>query len=286
MNGIKLFVLMAGLTALLGAVGGMLGGSGGALFAIALAAGTNLFLYAASDRLVLRAYQARLVDQRSAPQLHAMVDELRRRAGLPMPAIAIAPHEQPNAFATGRSPRSAVICVTEGILRALDRDELEGVLAHEIAHVRHHDMLLQTVTATLAGAVTNLARFGPFLGVGENHRAHPMAAVATVLLAPIGAMLVQFAVSRQREFAADRGGAELTGNPRALAGALRTLDEAAHRIPLAVNPAAAQLALVDPLAAFSARGALSLFATHPPTAERVARLEAMARSTGSPAVPV
>jgi heat shock protein HtpX len=242
----------------------------------------NFFLYFASDTMVLRMYGARVVSAQSAPELYAMVDRLRQRAGLPMPKVAIAPHEQPNAFATGRSPAKAVVCVTEGILRTVNSDELEGVLAHELAHIKNRDMLLQTFAATLAGAVSNLAHFGLFFGGGSDDEGdHPVAALAVAIVAPIAAMLIQFAISRQREFKADAVGAEISGRPLALASALRKLDAAAHRIPMQVSPAAAPLAQVNPLAAFEGRGVVRLFSTHPSTAERVSRLEQLAMGRGS-----
>jgi heat shock protein HtpX len=274
---------MAGLTALLIAIGGYFGGESGMLLAFVLAAGMNFFMYFGSAKMVLRAYRARVVDQSTAPELYALVDELRRNAGLPMPTLAIAPHEQPNAFATGRNPEHAVVCVTEGILRTVSRDELAGVLGHELAHVKNHDMLLQTVAATLAGAITNLAHFGFFFGGmgSDDDGGSPLAGIAMLILAPIGAMLIQFAISRQREFKADAVGSRISGQPLELAGALRKLDAAAHRIPMQVSPAAAQLALVNPLAAFRGRGMTNLFSTHPSTAERVARLEKLAAEMGS-----
>lgn len=283
MNNVKVFVLMAGLTALLIAIGGYFGGQSGMLVAFVLAAGMNFFMYFASDKMVLRAYRARIVDQSSAPELYALVDGLRQKAGLPMPTLAIAPHDQPNAFATGRNPEHAVVCVTEGILRTVSRDELAGVLGHELAHVKNHDMLLQTVAATLAGAITNLAHFGFFFGGmgGDDDGGSPLTGLAMLILAPIGAMLIQFAISRQREFKADAVGSRISGEPLELADALRKLDAAAHRIPMRVSPAAAQLALVNPLAAFGNRGMMNLFSTHPSTAERVARLEKLAAEMGT-----
>ncbi|HET7459340.1 MAG TPA: zinc metalloprotease HtpX [Gemmatimonadaceae bacterium] len=279
MNNVKVFVLMAGLTALLVALGGAFGGSGGMTFALVMAIVMNFAMYWGSSSMVLRMYGARVVTASEAPELYALVDRLRQRAGLPMPTVAIAPHEQPNAFATGRNPEHAVVCVTEGILRLVSREELEGVLAHELAHVKNHDMLLQTVAATMAGAISNVAHFGLWFGGGrddDGNGGNPLAAIALMLLAPIGAMLIQFAISRQREFKADAVGAEISGRPLALAGALEKLDAAAHRIPMHVSPAVAPLAQVNPLAAYGGRGVWSLFSTHPSTEERVARLREMA----------
>ena len=277
MSNMKVFLLMAGLTALFVAVGGAIGGQSGMLLALAFAAVMNFIMYYTSSSMVLRMYGAQVVTAREAPELYAMVDELRQRAGLPMPTVAIAPHAQPNAFATGRSPEHAVVCVTEGILRTVSREELAGVLAHELAHIKNHDMLLQTMTATLAGAISNLANFGLWFGLGrdEEGNSHPLAALAMAILAPIAAMLIQFAISRQREFKADAVGAQISGRPLALASALRKLDAAAHRIPMEVSPAAAPLAQVNPLAAHGS-GVLRLFSTHPPTEERVAALERIA----------
>jgi heat shock protein HtpX len=203
-----------------------------------------------------------------------MVDRLRQRAGLPMPKVAITPAEQPNAFATGRSPSHAVVAVTQGILKYMPADELEGVLAHELAHVKNRDMLISTVAAVIAGALSNLPYMLLFGGGRDDEDAHPMARLALILLAPLGAMVLQFAISRQREFEADRVGAEITGRPMPLANALRRLDRLSHEIPMNVSPAAATLAQVNPLAAYG--GAMSsLFSTHPPTGARVERLEAM-----------
>ena len=221
-----------------------------------------------------------MVTAAEAPALYATVDRLRRRAGLPMPTVAVAPQAQPNAFATGRDPEHAVVCVTEGLLRVMDGEQLDGVIAHELAHVKNRDMLLSTVAATLAGAISALAnvlQWGAILGgaQSDDEDAHPAAALAMAVVAPIAAMIVQMAISRQREFKADAVGAEITGRPLGLARALRTLEAGSHQIPMAVAPAMAPLAQVNPLA-FSGAGMLQLFSTHPPTAERVAALERMA----------
>lgn len=271
MNNVKVFVLMAGMTALFVAIGQALGGSSGAVMALGLAAAMNLFMYWGSSSMVLRAYGAKVVTAREAPELYAMVDTLRQRAGLPMPTVAVAPHDQPNAFATGRNPANSVVCVTDGLLRLVSRDELEGVLAHELAHIKNRDMLLQTMTATMAGAISNLAHFGLFFGGSDDEGGSPFAGIAMAILAPIAAMLIQFAISRQREFKADAVGAQIAGRPEGLANALRKLDAYSKRIPMRVSPAVAPLAQVNPLAAYRG-GIASLFSTHPKTEERVARL--------------
>ena len=277
MNNVKVFMLMAGLTALFMAIGGYLGGQGGMMMALLLAGGMNFFMYFASDKMVLRMYGARIVSPEEAPDLYAMVDRLRQRAGLPMPTVAIAPQAQPNAFATGRSPEHAVVCVTEGILQLVSREELEGVIAHELAHIKNRDMLLQTVTATMAGAISNLAWLGMFAGGrgDDEEGGNPIAGLSMMVLAPIAASLVQLAISRQREFKADAVGAQISGRPLALASALRKLELGARQIPMHVSPAAAPLAQVNPLA-FSGKGVVKLFSTHPPTEERIARLQALA----------
>ncbi len=271
MNNVKVFVLMAALTAMLVAVGGAIGGQSGMIIALVLAAGTNFFALFMSDKMVLRAYRAQIVSEREAPELYRMVERLRQNAGLPMPTVAIAPHAQPNAFATGRSPERAVVCVTQGLMQLVNREELEGVIAHELAHIKNRDMLLQTFTATIAGAVSNLAFFGYFLG-GRNGQSNPLVHLAMIILAPIAAAMVQFAISRQREFKADKVGAEICGRPLALASALQKLEAGAQRIPMQVSPAMAPMAQVNPLGAHSG-GMSRLFSTHPPTAERVRRLQ-------------
>lgn len=275
MNNVKTFVLMAGLLGLFLVAGQLLGGSSGLLIALVLGSLFNFVMYYFSDRLVLKMYQAQVVTAQEAPELYAIVDRLRQKAGLPMPTLAVAPHEQPNAFATGRNPEHAVVAVTTGILKRMPQAELEGVIAHELAHIKNRDMLIATVAAGMAGALSNLPYLLMFGGGRSDEGGHPFAQLALILLAPIGAMLIQFAVSRQREFEADRVGALILGRPTPLANALIRLDNFAHQIPMQVPPAVAPLAQVNPLAAHGG-GMGRLFSTHPPTAERVARLEAMA----------
>jgi heat shock protein HtpX len=276
MTYLKTGMLMAGLLGLLLLVGQLVGGAQGLLLFGALGLVLNFVMFFFSDRMVLRMYRAKEVTAAEAPELYAMVDRLRQRAGLPMPRVAIAPQQQPNAFATGRGPKHAVVAVTEGILQYMPKDELEGVLAHELAHVKNRDMLITTIAAGIAGMLSNL----PYLlmfggGSSDDEGGHPVAQIALALLAPIGAMILQFAISRQREFEADRVGAEILGRPMPLANALRRLDAMAHRIPMQIAPAAAPLAQVNPFSGMSG-GFTRLFSTHPPTEERVARLEAMA----------
>jgi heat shock protein HtpX len=280
MSNTKIFVMMAGLTALFIAIGGAIGGQSGMTMALVFAVVINFISYYASSTIVLRMYGAKVVTEREAPELYAMVDKLRQRASLPMPTVAIAPHAQPNAFATGRNAEHAVVCVTEGIVRLLSREELEGVIAHELAHIKNRDMLLQTIAATMAGAISNLANFALFFGSADHDEdgGNPAAGLLMAILAPIAAMLIQFAISRQREFKADAVGAEISGQPLGLASALRKMDAAAHKIPMHVSPAAAPLAIVNPLAAYGG-GLTKLFSTHPPTAERVTRLELLAQAT-------
>jgi heat shock protein HtpX len=278
MDNLKVFVLLAGMVALFGVVGGMLGGQNGMLLALVIAAVMSFLMYFNSGKMALRAYRARIVGRDEALELYDMVDRLRQRAGLPMPQVAIAPHQQPNAFATGRNAEHAVVCVTEGLMALVNSDEAEGVIAHELGHIRNRDMLLQTISATMAGAITNLGRFGMY-APSEGRRGSALAPLAA-LLAPVAAMLIQFAISRSREFKADAAGAEISGRPLALASALEKLQAAARRVPMPVSPTMAPLAQVNPLSAF--RGGLaSLFATHPPTEQRVARLRAIAGSNST-----
>mgnify|MGYP006277528919 CR=1 FL=1 len=282
MQHMKVFVMMAGLTALLVAFGGYFGGRGGAMLVFVLAAGMNFGMYWFSDRMVLKMYKARVVGPDEAPDIYRMVDRLRERAGLPMPTVAIAPSEQPNAFATGRNPSNAVVCLTAGILRLLPPRELEGVVAHELAHIKHRHMLTSTVAATMAGAVGMLgtmARWGAIFFGGRDDDSNPLGLLVMGIVAPIAAMLIQFAISRQNEFQADATGGSIAGNPLALAGALERLDAYSRRIPMEVNPAAAQLAIVNPLAGSRNRSFTGLFRTHPDTEERVARLREQAERT-------
>ena len=277
MNNVKTFVLLAGLLGLFLLAGQLIGGSSGLIAALVLGSIFNFIMYFFSDRLVLRMYGAKVVTAEEAPELYAMVDRLRQRAGLPMPVVAIAPHEQPNAFATGRNPEHAVVAVTTGILKYVPPKELEGVLAHELAHVKNRDMLISTVAAGIAAALSNLPYLLLFGGGRDDDNRNPYAQLGLILLAPIGAMLIQFAISRQREFEADRVGAQILGRPAPLAKALVRLDSLAHRIPMQVAPAVAPLAQVNPLTAGG--GVFTrLFSTHPPIQERVARLESMALS--------
>jgi heat shock protein HtpX len=279
MNNVKVFVLMAGLTALVVALGSVIGGSSGAVMAFGLAAVMNIGMFWGSSKMVLRAYGAKVVTEAQAPDLYRMVDRLRQNAGLPMPTVAIAPQPQPNAFATGRNPENSVVCVTEGLMQLVSREELEGVIAHELAHIKNRDMLLQTMAATMSGAISNLAQFAFFFGgrgSDEEGGSNPLVGIVAMVVAPAAAMIMQFAISRQREFKADKVGAEICGRPLALAGALQKLEMTSKRIPMNVSPAMAPLAIVNPLASFKGLGLGKLFSTHPPTAERVARLESIA----------
>ncbi len=277
LNNVKVFVLMAGLTALLMMIGGSFFGAGGAGVFLLISAGMNVFMYYNSSKMVLKSYGAKVVGPSDAPKLYEAVDRLRQRAGLPMPVVAIAPHPQPNAFATGRNPEHAVVCVTQGIMNLVSQEELEGVLAHELAHIKNRDMLLQTITATMAGAISNLAYFGGMFSSSDED-GHPALGLVSMIVAPIAAMLVQFAISRQREFKADAVGAEICGHPISLANALRKLERGATAMPMQVSPSVAPLAQVNPFGGARLRGLAKLFSTHPATEERVARLEAIARN--------
>jgi heat shock protein HtpX len=274
MNNVKTFMLMAALMALFLLAGQLLGGTGGLAVAFVLGSLLNFVMYFWSDKLVLRMYKARVVSAQDEPALYAMVDRLRQRAGLPMPVVAITEQEQPNAFATGRSPSRAVVAVTRGLLHYLPADEMEGVIAHELAHIKNRDMLISTIAAGVAGTLSYLPYLLMFGGGRDRESSHPYLQIVLLLLAPLAAMILQFAISRQREFEADRVGAQILGRPEPLAHALTRLDAMAHRIPMDVVPAAAPLAQVNPLAARGG-GMMKLFSTHPPTEERVAALLAL-----------
>jgi heat shock protein HtpX len=281
MNILKTGMLLAALTAIFIGVGYLIGGGSGAAIAFLFAAGMNFFTYWNADRLVLSMHRARAVDERSAPQFYALVRDLAARAGLPMPKVYIADNPQPNAFATGRDPSHAAVCATTGLLQTLDRDEIAGVIAHELGHVRNRDTLTMTVTATIAGAVSMLANFAFFFGGGlggRNSNNNPLGAVGILIaaiVAPLAAMLVQMAISRTREYSADRVGAEISGRPEALASALAKISSLARRVPNMTaerNPATAHLFIVNPL---SGARMDNLFSTHPATENRIAALMAM-----------
>ena len=277
MNNMKTFALMGGLMALFLSVGQLVGGSQGLAMALVLGSAMNFIMYFFSDKMVLKMYGAQIVTEREAPELYEIVDRLRQRAGLPMPVVAITDQAQPNAFATGRSPEKAVVAVTTGLLRAMPREELEAVVAHELAHIKNRDMLISTVAAGIAGAIgflPNLLLFGG--GRDDEEGSHPVAGFAMAMVGSLAAGIIQMAVSRQREFEADRVGAEILGRPLPLANALRRLDALAHQIPMDVSPAAAALAQVNPLSAMGG-GMMKWFSTHPPTEERVAALMRLAK---------
>ena len=277
-NLLKTAVLMAAITALFMAIGSVLGGQQGMLIALVVALGMNFFSYWFSDKLVLKMYKAREVDESSAPQFYRMVQELAQRAGLPMPRVYLIEENAPNAFATGRNPAHAAVAATTGILRTLSERELRGVMAHELAHVKHRDILISTVSATMAGAISMLANFAMIFGGrgSEGRPANPIASIAVMLLAPLAAGLIQMAISRTREFEADRGGAEISGDPQALATALQKIHRHAQDTPFETterHPETAQMMIMNPLSGGGLRG---LFSTHPSTEERVERLMAMA----------
>jgi heat shock protein HtpX len=282
MNYLRTAILLAGLTALFMAVGYLLGGGTGAVIALLFAGATNLFSYWNSDKLVLSMHNAQEVDERSAPELFAIVRELAQRAGLPMPRVYLMDSPQPNAFATGRNPQNAAVCATTGLLNSLNRQEIAGVIAHELGHVRNHDTLTMTITATIAGAISMLAQLGMFFG-GRRDNNSGLGVVGSLLmlvLAPIAAMIVQMAISRTREYAADNFGGRVSGRPDALASALVKISQVAEAVPndtAEAHPTTAPLFIVNPL---SGRGMDNLFSTHPSTENRVAALEKLAREMG------
>ncbi len=278
MNTMKTFMLMAGLTALLIVIGNALGGQSGMMIALGIALLMNFGSYWFSDKIVLKMYNA----QEASPSsdLYAMVRTLANKAGLPMPKVYIIPGEQANAFATGRNPEHAAVAVTEGIMRILNRNELAGVIGHELAHIKNRDILIGTIAATIAGAISmiaNIAQFSMLFGgrSDDEEGQNPIATLAMIIIAPIAAMLIQMAVSRSREYLADEVGAQIAGDPRALSNALRKLHMSAEQIPMAATPATAHMFIVSPLTAGSA--IMNLFSTHPPMEKRVERLENMKR---------
>ena len=276
MNTLRTGLLLAAMTALFLVVGFLLGGEMGIVIALGIALAMNGYAYWNADKLVLRMYKAREVDARSAPEFHALVADLAKRAGLPMPRTYIVDNPQPNAFATGRNPENAAVAATTGLLQSLSREEIAGVMAHELAHVRNRDTLIMTVTAVIAGAIGMLANFALFFGGNRNNPLGLIGTIALMFLAPLAAAMVQMAISRTREYGADRGGAEISGNPLWLASALEKLDRAAKRIDnreAEANPASAHVFIVNPLHTQKLDG---LFSTHPKTADRVARLRGMA----------
>lgn len=279
MNMIKTFLLMGLLTVLLVVIGRVLGGQSGMMIAFLFAVVMNFASYWFSDKVVLGMYHAQQITEADNPGLYQMVGELAGRAGLPMPKVYIIPQDQPNAFATGRDPQHAAVAVTNGILRTLSADELRGVLAHELAHVKHRDILVGTVAATIAGAISmlaNMAQWAMIFGGGrssdDREGGSPISGIVMMIVAPIAAMMIQMAISRSREYAADEGGAQIAGNPLSLASALRKLSLKSEQIPMEANPATAHMFIVSPL---HGGGLMSLFSTHPPMEERIARLEAM-----------
>ncbi|MFO1146383.1 MAG: zinc metalloprotease HtpX [Rhodospirillales bacterium] len=281
MSMLRTSMLLAGLTALFLAVGWFIGGQTGMLIALVVAVGTNVFAYWNSDKMVLRMYGAQEVDGRSAPELYGLVEQLAARAQLPMPKVYVINNPQPNAFATGRDPQHAAVAATSGLLRTLSHQELAGVLAHELAHIRNRDTLIMTVTATLAGALSMLANFGLFFGGNRDNQSSFVANILIMILAPMAAMLVQFAISRTREYAADHAGAEICGHPMWLGSALQKLESSARRVdnPEAeANPATAHLFIVNPL---NGRSFDNLFSTHPSTENRVRALRQMAARAGT-----
>ncbi len=269
-NAMKTALLLGAMSALFLFLGEMLGGPQGLMMGFVFAVATNAFSYWFSDKLVLAMYRAKQVGPES--ELFHMVQRLSQRAGLPMPKVYIIPDPSPNAFATGRNPSHAAVAATEGILRILSTDELEGVIAHELAHVKHRDILTSSVAATLAAAIMMVARFAMFFGGSrsdDREGGNPIAAIMTMILAPIAAMLIQAAISRSREFAADAGGAAIAGSPMGLVSALRKIEGASRAIPMDASPATAHMFIIKP---FSMGGIGSLFSTHPPTEQRVAAL--------------
>ena len=280
MNNIKTMLLLVTLTLIFIAAGGAMGGRHGMTIGLIFALGMNVFTYWFSDKIVLKMYGAKEVSETDAPELYSIVRRLAQRAEIPMPRVYMIDGEQPNAFATGRNPNHAAVAVTTGIMRILSSEELQGVIGHELAHVKHRDILIATIAATFAGAISYLAQMAQWAMIFGGNRGDddeggsPVAAIVMMIVGPIAAMIVQMAISRSREYVADEGGARIAGNPRYLSGALRKLDAASKQIPMDANPATSHMFIVNPL---SGGGILKLFSTHPPIEERIARLESMGR---------
>lgn len=278
MNTLKTMVLMVTLTVMLVGVGAILGGKSGMTIALILAFGINFITYWFSDKIVLKMYRARQVSEVEAPDLYNMVRRLAQKAGLPMPKVYIIDQDQPNAFATGRNPAHGAVAATTGIMRILTREELEGVMAHELAHIKNRDILVSTIAAAIAGAISYLAQMAQWAMIfggrsdEEGGGGSPIAAIVMMIVGPIAAMLVQMAISRAREYGADEGGAKIAGNPMYLASALNKLDMASRQIPMDANPATSHMFIVNPL---SGGTLVKLFSTHPPIQDRIARLKAM-----------
>jgi heat shock protein HtpX len=277
MSTVKTLFLLVTLTLILVWAGAALGGKQGMTIALIFALGMNFFAYWFSDKIVLRMYGARKVTESEAPELYGIVRRLAQRAEIPMPKVYVIEQEQPNAFATGRNPKHAAVAVTKGIMRILSHEELQGVIGHELAHVKHRDILVSTIAATIAGAISYLAQMAQWAMIfgyrgDDEERGSPLAALIMMIIGPIAALIIQMAISRSREYAADEGGARLAGNPRFLSEALKKLNRASQKIPMNANPATSHMFIVNPL---SGGGILKLFSTHPPIEERIARLESM-----------
>lgn len=278
-NTTKIFLLMAAMSALFMVSGQALGGQNGMVMALVMALGMNFFAYWFSDKMALKMSRARQVSSAEAPELHSMIEHLAARAGLPKPRVYIMPGDTPNAFATGRNPEHAAVAVTEGLIRLLKRDELEGVLAHELAHIKNRDILISSIAAVMAGAISYLATMAQWAMIFGGGRSNDeeggdslIGSIAMMIIAPMAAMLIQMAISRSREYLADATGAEICGNPQGLASALKRLEECNRQLPMQVNPATAQMYIVNPL---NGQTISKLFSTHPPIQERVKRLEAV-----------
>jgi len=280
MNNIKTAVLLVTLTLVLVWAGAALGGKQGMTIAFIFAFGLNVFSYWFSDKIVLKMYGAKEVTEKEAPELYGIVRRLAQKAELPMPKVYMMHQNQPNAFATGRNPSHAAVAVTTGIMRILSSEELEGVIGHELAHVKHRDILISTIAATIAGAISYLAQMAQWALIFGGHRGDddeggsPIAALVMMIVGPLAALIIQMAISRSREYGADEDGAKIAGNPRYLSGALRKLSMASKQIPMDANPSTSHMFIVNPL---SGGGILKLFSTHPPIEERIARLESMGR---------